>query len=304
MQNIDLHTLRVLEEIHRTGSLSRTALRLGLTQPAISIALAKLREHFGDALFVRVGHTMRPTPQAEGLMPSVRSAISLLEQTLNYRTAFDAATTDRLYRVAMTDVGQIVILPRLLEVLARQAASARLEIVNIHERTPRLLEDGELDLALGFVPQMPPGFYQQALFHEHFACLVRSDHPRITHRLSREQFESESHVVIQTSGTGHLIIDRTLEELGVRRRVAVSIPSFLGLATLIGSTDHLCTLPHRAASVMSRSGLVTAWPLPFEIPDYTVKQYWHERQARDPGNRWLRRVMVELFCPPPTQAAS
>jgi len=295
MENIDLHTLKVLDEIYKTSSLSRTADRLGLTQPAISIALARLRKHFDDPLFVRVGNSMSPTPQTEGIMDQVREAIRALEATLNYRASFDAASTGRVFRVAMTDVGQIVVVPALLRELQVSAPSVRVEVSNISDRTPQLLESGELDLAVGFIPQIPPTFYQQALFEERFACLARSDHPRIQQHPTLAQFEAESHVRVMTSGTGHLIVDRHLEASHVQRRVAVSIPNFLSLQTIIGGSDYLCTLPRRAAQVMSRTGQVSVHDLPFELPGYTVKQHWHERQHRDDGNRWLRGALVSLF---------
>ncbi|MBX6319567.1 MAG: LysR family transcriptional regulator [Pigmentiphaga sp.] len=295
MANIDLHALRLLDEIYKTGSFSRAADRLGLTQPAVSLALAKLRAHFNDAMFVRVGNVMRPTPQMEGLIENVRLAIKQLESTLSYRLEFDPLTTERTFKVAMTDIGQIIILPRLLNALRVRAPRARLEFINITERIAQQLESGEVDLAIGFVAQLSDVFYQQTLFEERFVCLARTGHPRIRDALTLEDFESESHVFVQTSGTGHLLVDRTIETLGIKRRIAVRIPNFLGLATVIGSTDLLCTVPKRAGVAMAQMGAVTAWPVPFKLPSYAVRQHWHERQARDPGNRWLRELHLEIF---------
>jgi DNA-binding transcriptional LysR family regulator len=300
MANIDLHAFRVFDEIYKTGSLSRTADRLGLTQPAISIALRKLRRHFDDALFVRIGNTMRPTPQAEAMLEGVRAAIAALEGALAYRLHFDPSRTERSFHVAMTDIGQIVLLPRLLNELSVAAPRSHVDISNISERTPQLLESGELDLAVGFVPHFPAGFYQQALFDERFACLARSDHPRIRAAPTLEEFQEESHVVVVTSGTGHLIVDRKLEALGIQRRIAVRIPNFLGVGTIVSMTDYICTLPRRAALIMARNNEVAAWDVPFELPYYIVKQHWHERQMRDPGNHWLRGMMSSLFMSRPT----
>lgn len=295
MQNIDLHSLRVLDEIHKTGSLSRTADRLGLSQPAISIALAKLRKHFDDQLFVRVGNEMRATPQTEGMIEGLRASISALEATLNYRLSFDPKTTERSFRIAMTDIGQIVMLPKILEMLGTIAPHAILEISNITERTPTLLESGELDLAVGFVPYMPAGFFQQALFQECFVCLSRSAHPRIKCPPTIAQYRNESHIIVTTSGTGHLVVDKALEENHIIRRIAVRIPNFLGLSTLIGTSDFIATLPRRAGLIMAENQNVKAWPTPFALPDYAVKQHWHERQNRDPGIKWLREVMRKMF---------
>lgn len=295
MENIDLNSLRLLNEIYETGSLSRTADRMGISQPAISIALGKLRRRFDDALFIRVGNTMKATPQTDGMIAGVKSAIDMLEATLAYRSNFDPKTTDRTFRLAMTDIGQIVMLPKILDAIASVAPYANINISNISERTPQLLESGELDLAIGFVPLLSAGFFMQALFKDRFACLVRSDHPRVKENLTLEQFKHESHVVVTTSGTGHLIVDRILEEKKIARKVAVRIPNFLGLVTIISSSNHLCTLPRRAALIMAQTEIVSAFPAPFPLPEYTVKQHWHERQARDPGNRWLRALLSELY---------
>jgi DNA-binding transcriptional LysR family regulator len=295
MAQIDLHALRVFSEILKTGSLTRTAERVGLSQPAISLALAKLRRQFDDPLFVRVGNTMKATPQAAALSDKVDTAIAALEAALSFSLTFDPLTTDRCFRIAMTDVGQIVVLPRILQELAITAPHARLEVHNITERTALLLETGELDLAVGFVPSLPSGYFQQTLFQEQFACLARANHPRIKARLSLKQFKAEAHVVVSTSGTGHLIVDKTMEQLGIRRQVMLQIPNFLGLATVIGASDYLCTLPRRAAHILARHGEVKAWNVPVDLPHYLVKQHWHERQMRDPGNVWLRRLLADLY---------
>jgi len=295
MSQIDLPALRVFHEIFSTGSLSRSAQRLGVTQPAISISLGKLRRHFNDPLFVRVGNGMVPTPQAVAMHEKVLAAIAAMESALTFRVEFDAATTDRVFRIAMTDVGQIVLLPELLDRLAVSAPRAQVEVSNITDRTPQLLESGDVDLVLGFTPNFPSGFYQQALFRERFACLCRADHPRISRAPTLEQFQAERHVLVVTSGTGHLIVDRRIELLELRREVAVRIPSFLGLATVIGHNDYLCTLPQRAADIMAQTGKVCAWDVPFDLPEYVVHQHWHERQLRDPGSRWLRELISAMF---------
>lgn len=295
MDNLDLHSLRVLDEIYKTASLSKTADRLGVTQPAISLTLGRLRKHFDDQLFVRVGNAMQPTPQAEGLIDTARVAIEALSAALHFRSTFDPTTTDRIFKLAVTDVGQIVLLPRLLKELASIAPNVRVVCNNISDRTPQLLETGELDLAVGFIPQIASTFFQQLLFNERFACLSRSDHPRIRDGITLEQFEQESHVVVHTSGTGHSVVDREIESQNISRRVVVIVPNFLGVGDIVGDGDHLCTLPRLPALIMARRGHVAVWEPPFKAPTFPVKQYWHERQARDLGNRWLRGVMSNLF---------
>ncbi len=295
MENIDLHSLRVLYEIYKSGSLSRTAERLEVSQPAISLTLAKLRKRFDDPLFVRLGHEMRPSPMTDGLIHSVRESIVALEATLNYRVTFDPASTKRSIRIAMTDIGKIVILPKLLVEIGRQAPGARVEIYTISQLTAELLSAGEIDLAIGFVPAMPPSFYQKALYQEGFMCVSRTGHPRVRDHLTLELFQQEQHILVVTPVTGHLIVDRALEEQGIQRNIAVRIPNFLGLSALVGCTNYLCTLPRRAALILAEDPGVQAWPVPFRLPGYAVRQYWHERQASDPAHAWLRSVVTQLF---------
>ena len=295
MDNVDLRLLKLFEEVVKTGSLSKAGERLGMTQPGASLALGRLRKHFSDPLFVRTQAGMEPTPLAQGIAPAIRDAIVAMQATLSYRLQFIPADSDRSFLISMTDVGQIVMLPPLLNRLSEVAPNLRISVSTIDRQIDKALEGGEVDLAVGYVSHLEDQFFQQLLFEEEFVCLARASHPRIDGKLTRRQYELESHVLVATSGTGHRMLDRTLEQLKVRRRVSVTIPSFLGLATIVGATDHLCTLPRRAGALMAARGAVQLLQLPFKIPSYPVNQHWHARQAQDPGHQWLRSVFVDLF---------
>jgi DNA-binding transcriptional LysR family regulator len=295
MDNIDLKLLKVFDAVHRCGSLSKAADRLGLSQPAVSQALARLRERFDDPLFVRTPQGMEPTPHAIELLRLVVRAIAAIEDTMACHPVFDAARSRRLFRVGLTDIGQIVLLPQLLPHLRELAPQVQVEAFNISDQTPSMLETGGIDLAIGFIAEFDARFYQQALFDERFVCLSRAGHPRIRDTMSLQAYVAEEHVVVTTSGTGHLVVDRTVERLKIERKVALRIPSFLALSTIVGSTDLLCTVPRRAGLIMARHGEVSVFDPPFELPAYTVRQHWHERQQFDPGCQWLRRTVAALF---------
>jgi DNA-binding transcriptional LysR family regulator len=295
MDNIDLRLLLLFDEVFKTNSLSKAAERLEMTQPGASLALGRLRHHFGDTLFVRTSKGMESTPLAQAIIPTVRTAIAALQATMSHRLRFEPADTDRTFRISMTDVGQIVMLPSLLNRLSELAPHAHVEVTTIDKQIHKALEAAELDLAIGFVTYLEDQFFQQLLFEDEFACLVRIGHPRIATEITRRQYELESHVVVATSGTGHQMLDKTLEKLKVRRRVSVQIPSFLGLATIIGATDYLCTLPRRAGELMAARGGVKLLALPFKVPPYPVKQHWHARQAQDPGHQWLRQAFSDMY---------
>lgn len=295
LTNIDLKLLAIIGELHRTRSVSQAAERLELSQSAISMSLAKLRRHFNDPLFVRTSAGMEPTPHATELIEMLQKAEYLLQSALGHHVVFDPHTSDRVFRIQSTDIAQVTLLPRLMSRLGKIGPAVGIHLGRICPDTPKLLESGELDLAIGFILPMGAGFCQQRLFKERFVCAVRKDHPRITATLSVSQFEAESHLAISTSGTGHGIVEKTLDAKKIRRRVGLTVPSFLGIASIITSSDYLTVLPEQLARHLASGGRIKVLPLPFEVPPYYIMQHWHERYSQDPASRWLRGVVAELF---------
>ncbi len=295
MDSIDIRLLKVFDEIYKTRSVTAAAEALDLGQPAVSVALAKLRQHFGNPLFVRTSNGMEPTPFSEGLVQPVREVLGALEKVLGHRGEFEPSSAERSFRICMTDISQLVLLPRLWETLRETAPGVRIEIIPMSSDTARLLESGEADLAVGFVPQLEAGFHQQSLFVQSFVCMVSRDHPRIADSVSLAQFEAEDHAVISSSGAAPNILEREIARLGIKRRIALKIPSFLGAAFVIEHTDLLLTVPRRLGDVLQGRGAFRFLPVPFALPEYEVKQHWHERYHHDEGNRWLRRLVSRLL---------
>ena len=295
MDALDFRLLSVFDEIYKTRSVTAAALALDLGQPAVSVALAKLRHQLGDPLFVRTSSGMEPTPFGEGLVRPVRAVLEALDLVHGHRNEFAPFTSNRTFRICMTDISQLVLLPKLWESLRSSAPGIRIEIIPLSSDTAQLLESGQADLSLGFMPQLEAGFYQQVLFRQHFVCMVGADHPRIKDALTLAHYEAEDHVVISASGSAPLIIDREIERQGIKRRMALKIPSFLGAALLVEHTEHLITIPSRLGDVLQGRGAFRIFAVPFTLPSYEVKQYWHERYHQDPGSRWLRGVISELL---------
>ncbi len=299
MNAIDTRLLCVFDEIYKTRSVTAAALTLGLGQPAVSIALSKLREHFGNPLFVRTSHGMEPTPFGEELVGPVRAALDALAVVLGHSKDFDPSLADRTFRICMTDISQLVLLPKLWEKLRVTAPGISIEIFPLSNDIARMLESGEADLAMGFIPQLEAGFYQQLLFRQSFVCMVGKDHPRIVESLSLQQFVDEDHAVISSSGSAPQIIDEEIARLGLKRRISLKIPSFLGAAFVVEHTDLLITIPKRLGDVLQGRGAFRIFPVPFALSGYDVKQHWHERFHHDPGSRWLRGVISELLSESP-----
>ncbi len=295
MTNIDLKLLAVIGELHRTRSVTQAAERLDLSQSTISMSLAKLRKHFNDPLFVRTSAGMEPTPHATQLICMLHQAETLLQSALDHQVVFDPLTSDRTFRLESTDIAQVTLLPKLMQRLLKVAPRVGIHLSRITPDTPKLLESGELDLAVGFILPMGAGFCQQRLFKDRFVCVTRKDHPRIQKVLTVKQFEAETHLAVSTSGTAHVIVEKTLEAKKIRRNVGLAVPSFLGIVSILTSSEFLVILPQQLGRHFATAGNLQLLPLPFEIPPYYVTQHWHERYGQDPANRWLRTVMAELF---------
>lgn len=291
--SLDIRHLRIFLALHAAKNVSRAAEQVGLSQSSVSIALGQLREHYNDPLFVRTSGGMRATPRAEQLASPIRQALHLLDGSLTQVADFEPAKMRRRFRISMTDVGQMTLLPRLLLRIHQAAPHATVEVSNLTFDTAQQLESGEVDLAMGFTTDIKAGFYQQKLFDEGFACLVAQDHPRACGRMTLAQLQDEKHVKVLVSATAHTLIDRFLESKGLRREFVVTVPTFLGLSELIASTAFVAIVPLRLAAILEQESGVKIAPVASRFPSYAVKQYWHDRYHRDAANIWLRSVVYE-----------
>jgi DNA-binding transcriptional LysR family regulator len=295
VQGLDLNLLRVFDTVLRDRSVTSAARHLGLTQPAVSNALARLRAQFEDALFVRTSTGMDATPFARELAEPVRQALALLESALAHGPGFDPATSTRAFRFYMSDLGQVEFLPPLVERARQVAPGVRLEAVALEvEDIGDALAAGALDLAVGFLPGLGPPVLRQPLFRDAYVCLMRADHPTIGARLTRKQFLEASHVLVSYRG-GHRVIEEALERAGLARRIALRVPHFTVVPMILERSDLILTLPARVARVYERRGKFKSLPPPVPIPPADVAVHWHERIERDPGNRWLREIIADLF---------
>lgn len=210
MAKLDLDWLGVFVEVYKTQSVSRAAQTLGMEQASASIALNKLRRHFDDPLFCRTSAGMEPTPRAQTIYPDLLEALVRLEKARGAISGFLPQQATREFRIGMTDISEIVLLPRLINHLQKTAPGVTVEAEKISPDSRRRLASGGIDLAVGFTPDLEAGFYQQALFAQDFVCLASSNHPRIGAKLTRKAFSAEGHVLVMASGTGHSIVDEVL----------------------------------------------------------------------------------------------
>jgi len=301
VQDVDLNLLRVFDTVLSERGVTPAAARLGLTQPAVSNALARLRGVFGDPLFVRTTGGMDATPFARQLAEPVRQALALLESALAHGPGFEPATSARAFRFYMSDLGQIEFLPPLVERVQRSAPGVRLEAVGLEvEDIGVALAAGTLDLAVGFLPGLGPPLQRRALFRDPYVCLMRTGHPAIDKKLTRKKFLAASHALVSYRG-GHRVIEEALERAGLARRIALRVPHFTVVPMILERSDLILTLPARVARVFERHGSLKSLPPPVPIPPAEVAVHWHERFEGDPGNRWLRDLMIELYARTPVR---
>jgi len=296
LAELDLNLLRVFDAVHTHRNVSAAAEALGLSQPAVSNALKRLRAEFGDELFTRGPRGMEPTPLADRTAATVAQALALLREGLEPGQAFDAATARRTFTLIMSDVGEIVFLPDLLQFLQSAAPGVRIEVVTLSVKEARLaMESGAVDLAIGFIPDLKAGFYQQRVFEQKYVCMVRHDHPTIGETLSMKGFIAARHAVVNAQGTGHGIVEAMFERAGLSPEVLLRLPHFLAAPMVVAATDLVVTVPQKLGEVFARVLPVRLLPHPLRIPEFKVNQYWHRRYHKDPANQWLRGHFARLF---------
>ncbi|GGX02001.1 LysR family transcriptional regulator [Pigmentiphaga litoralis] len=306
MTDMDLNLLTAFQALMQDRNVTRAGLRLGLSQSSMSHALTRLRKLTGDPLFVRLPGGMEPTPYALQIDAPIREGLALMQAGLNRVTHFEPATTDRTFQLLLSDIGELVYLPQLIVRLSQIAPGANLRVLQLPRESYRnAFIAGNADLAMGFLPSLQAGFYQQRLFDDSYVCLARSAHPRVGKRLTLKQFAAESHVLIEPAGSRYShasaqhsttsLIERYLASKGMKRRIALRVPHFMVVPSIVQQTDLLAIVPSYVMTYMKPMPGLKTLPLPIDVPRFEVKQFWHERSHHDPANQWLRKVVAELF---------
>jgi len=297
-RSFDLNLLPVLLAIHEHGSVSIAAQQLGMSQSAVSTALAKLRLKYSDPLFYRVGHGMKPTVRTRALINPLREAMSRVTTTLLADERFDARTTERIFTFAMSDVGEMVFMPKILRRVRQLAPRARVRSVAASAaQIERGLENGEIDLAVGYFPDLrEKSFLEKHLFFHHFVCLLRANHPITASTLTLPQFLGLEHAVVYGAGRTNEIFERFLRARKLHRRVVLETPHFMSIPHIIARSDVIVTVPHAVGMFVKdvHMNIRIAQP-PMRTPKIDLKMHWHRNFQRDPKNKWLRELVAGLF---------
>lgn len=296
-KDLDLNLLPIAFALYDELSVSRAARLLGMSQPAVSMALRRLRETFDDPLFVRVPAGIAPTPRAHAIVQAARPLVARLQKDLLKGQPFDPATSTRAFTLALSDVGEMAFLPLLLGPLRSQAPHCAIRSISPHGLLAHELERGEVDVAVGYFPSLASkNFRQRRLSTHRFSCLLRADHPARAERLSAADFLAAEHIVIREDGRSQEVVERFFGQRRVRGKVAVYASHFLGVPFVVARSDLIATVPYAVArdfAAMSPQ-LAVALP-PFEMPGFEVRLHWHRLFDNEPRNRWLRDQLLQLF---------
>lgn len=303
---LDLNLLVAFDTLAREGSVTRAAAKLHVSQPALSGALARLRHHFQDPLFVRQGGRMRPTPRARQLARPIAEAIAILREMLEPGARFRPETSTRLFVVAATDYVEAICLGRLMRALQREAPGASLRAV----RPPQALwppvealRDGAVDLALGlFAPEVRPRQDQlsQRLAPERIVAVIRERHPGVGRRLDLRTFLEIPHIRIIYPNDGHAgVVDTALASRGLERRVALTVANLTPVPAIVAGSDLIGLAPERLARAWARAFALRIFDPPIAIPDLPLTMVWHESRQNDPVQRWFRNLIARELCDPP-----
>jgi DNA-binding transcriptional LysR family regulator len=295
--SIDLNLLLALDALLEAKNVTRAAEAIGITQSAMSHALSRLRTVTGDALLVRGIGGMVPTPRAEALALPIRRALEEVRTALRASNRFDPKTARLFVRVGTSDYGELILLPRIVRRLERDAPGIDLRVAQYVESGPGLLAGGTLDLVVA--PIRPgdeaPGMFGVKLFDERFVCIVRRGHPLAKKKLTLARFAAASHALIAPGGKGGSFVDESLARLGMSRHVTVTVPHFLVAPHLVAESDLILTVAERVANLLAAPlGLVVLTPPPeLRLEGFTISALWHERTHADPAHVWVRGLFTE-----------
>jgi DNA-binding transcriptional LysR family regulator len=299
LNSMDLNLLLAFESLMDERHVTRAAKRAGLSQPAMSNALARLRRTFDDPLLVRTADGMAPTPMAQALIGPVRAALAHLRAALEEKPAFDPAASKRTFHLLANDYAEIMLVAPLLRALRRQTGGIGLRLYRprsvFQPPSPAALSDS-FDLALGFFPDalaLEASVRSAVLWEERNVCIASPTHPAIRGKLSLQQYAAAWHVAVFYKTQGPGIIDTLLAQQGLSRRLAMLVPHFASVPFMVASSDLIATVPERLARRFGQWLKLQILPVPVAIPPFRLTLLWHERWHADPAHSWMRRLIAE-----------
>jgi DNA-binding transcriptional LysR family regulator len=297
LKSVDLNLLVSFDALVAERSVSRAAEKLGMTQSALSHALRRLRVTFGDPLLQRGPRGMEPTERALALRQPVRSVLAEIHSIMSGNAGFDPASSERTFRLSMSDAMSIEMLPGIVRRLRREARRIDLRVTTSGPREAGLrIVDDDVELAIGVFPHLPPDVRHRELYRDKLVCVADRKHPLLRHgRMDEKAYLASPHVTVASHLDPGVQLDDIFAAMGVLRRVVATVPHYLAVPALIRGTDLIANTRRRLVDVLRTSSGLAVFPIPvsMRVPDLSFQQIWHHRYDRDAGHRWLRELVLE-----------
>jgi DNA-binding transcriptional LysR family regulator len=290
---VDLNLLKAFDALISERAVTRAASRIGLSQPAMSHALSRLRALFADDLFVRTPTSMEPTARAREIAPLITSAIEHIEAALNLGVGFEPAKTAAIFTAGMAEYAEVALVGRLARAFAQQAPNATLRMIALtgHPATEQL-DRGEIDVAVAHLMNVPPHVDSTVLLRDPFVVIARKGHPIAAQELSLETYAAQQHILVSPRGDVSGALDRILLDFGLKRRLALLVATYLAVPAALATCDLVATVPRRTARQIAAIAEIEIMKLPIDF-SATVSMAWHRRTANEPAQAWFRSLLLD-----------
>ena len=290
---VDLNLLKAFDALMSERAVTRAATRIGLSQPAMSHALSRLRSLFNDDLFVRTPTSMEPTARAREIAALVSAAIEQIEAALNLGVGFDPTKSTGIFTAGMAEYAEVALVGRLAQSFAQEAARATLRLTPVTgAEAAAQLDSGAIDVAVAHLGAMPARFGSMLLLRDPFVLVARRRHPLAAQSPSIEAYAALDHVLVSPRGATSGAVDRVLADLGLKRRIALLVATYLALPVALAASDLVATVPQRTARQIAATAEVEIMPLPIDL-SATVSMAWHRRATSEPAHAWFRSLLID-----------
>lgn len=298
MSNIDLNLIRTFVILYETRSVTKTADQLFVTQPSVSYALSRLRDLFKDRLFIRNKNGMEPTAIAQQLYEELSHSLSMIENTVANVQTFDPAVSHKRFRVAMTDLGEMALLPAIVARLQIEAPNIEMKVIPLEiDKVDEWMSSGKVDAVICSRPLEGPHIQRHALFEEHYVCVLHNRYALPSSTLTMECFMAHKHTLV-THNLGHGASEEVLAQMGVKRKISLEVSHFLILPSVLAKADLMAILPYRIALFFAENNQLTLYDLPFEVPTFEVALHWQSRHNESVSHRWFRELIMNALSEP------
>jgi len=294
LAGIDLNLLVVFDALMTEQHLTRAAETIGLSQPATSNALSRLRKLFKDDLFIKTSKGMTPTPRAVELAQSIYQVLLQVQTTICSEPQFEPQTSERVFRLGMDDYSELVFLPKLLTEIEILAPKVKIQVRSTNSiRSPKLLDADEIDLAIGYCPQFQPWHQRQLLYEEQFVCVSSTERFKARIALTLEEYVAAPHILVCPKEDMMGLVDEVLALQNLSRNVVMSVPNFLIVPFILVNKNFIATLPAQLVKTFVKVWQLYASPLPFQMNCFSVDLLWHSKNDREVGHAWLRNLIAQ-----------